>query len=186
MVETMATRRAALALLAILFVVGAALPAAAAPSRHGIPRVTITAEGQGTLISLLYGSGVTSHFHFLHAREPLDRIALADVDNDGYVDILAAPRDGGLMFWHNAGHGRFSRVAPPREAHTLRSRGPRITHSVKPDDEWQWGDERHDAAMPRAPDVTGDAPIAAVRVTTPVYIRPAPFRRFSGRAPPVF
>src|SRR5215471_10215537 len=105
MVESMATRRAALALLAIVFVVGAALPAFAKPRRHGIPRVTISADGAGTLIELLYGSGLTSHVHFLHAGEVLDQVALADIDNDGHMDILAAPREGGLMFWHNAGHG---------------------------------------------------------------------------------
>jgi len=107
------------------------------------------------------------------------------VDNDGYVDILAAPREGGLMFWHNAGHGHFSRVALSREKLTLVARGPGLTRAAKSDDGWQLGDDRHDPPMPRAPTASGDAPIAAVRVTTPVYLRPAPFRRFSGRAPPV-
>jgi hypothetical protein len=182
MVEIMAPRRAAFALLAILSVAAAAVPAAAAPRAHGTPRVTLSAEGDGTLIALQY---TPSHVHFLHAREPLERVALADIDNDGNVDILAAPRDGALMLWRNAGHGRFARAALPRGSTRLVARGPRITRFAEPDDGWQWGDDRHDAAMPRAPDAASDAPIAAVRVTTPVYLRPAPFRRFSGRAPPV-
>jgi hypothetical protein len=185
MVEIMATRRAALALMAILFVVGAASPSAAAPRRHGVPRVTITAEERGTLIALDYGSGTAAHVHFLHARETLERVALADIDNDGNIDILAAPRDGALMLWRNAGHGRFARAALPRATRRLVSRGPRIALVHKMDDGWQWGDDRHDAAMPRAPDAIGDVPIAPVRVTTPAYVRPASFPRFSGRAPPV-
>ena len=182
MVEIMATRRAALALLAAVLIAAAAVPAAAAPRAHGTPRVTISAEGGGTLIALHY---TTSHVHFLHASEPLERVALADIDNDGKIDILAAPRDGALMLWHNAGHGRFARTALPHDSQRVIARGPRITHGEAPDEGWQWGDDRHDAALPRAPDAAGDAPIAAVRVTTPVYVRPASFRRFSGRAPPV-
>ena len=185
MVEIMATRRAALALLAILFVAGAVVPAAAASRRHGLPRVTLSAEGRGTLIALDYSRGGAADVHFLHAREALERVALADVDNDGRIDILAAPRDGALMLWRNAGHGRFARAAVPRDTDRLVSHGPRIAHTGKMDDGWQWGDDRHDAAMPRAPDAAGDAPIAAVRASPPVYARPVPFRRFSGRAPPV-
>ena len=178
----MALRRAALALLAIVF--AAAAPAAAAP-RHGIPHVTLTAEGDGTLIALRFGTGASSHVHFLHAREALECVAMADVDNDGHLDLLAAPRDGTLMFWRNAGHGRFARAAIPRETPRLASRGPRIAHIEKTDDGGQWGDDRHEAAMPRAPDVIGDVPVFLVRVTTPDYLRPASFRRFSGRAPPI-
>jgi hypothetical protein len=181
MVETMATRVAPLALLAILFV-GGVVQAAAAPRAHGVPLVTMSAEGHGTLIALHYTG---SHVHFLHAREPLDRIALADIDHDGKVDIVAAPRDGVLMLWRNAGHGRFARATLPRDTQRLIARGPRITRVAQPDDGLQWGDDRHDAAMPRAPDAVADVPVAAVRLTTPVYVRPPSFRRFSGRAPPV-
>jgi len=181
----MALRRAALALMTILFVAGAALPSAAAPRRHGVPRVTLSTEATGTLIALRFGCGAASHVHFVHAREALDRVALADIDHDGAVDIVAAPHDGVLMFWHNAGHGRFSRIALPRDSTRIVARGPRIARVEKMDDGWQWGDDRHDAAMPRAPDVIGDAPIAPVRVASPVYVRPVSFRRFSGRAPPV-
>ena len=179
----MALRRAARALLAILFAAVAA-PAAAAP-HHGVPHVTISAEGPGTLIALRYGTGAASHVHFVHTGEALEHVALSDVDNDGDVDILAAPRDGAVMLWRNAGHGRFARAPVPRRAQPLVPSAPRITRTGETDDGWQSGDDQHDAAMPRAPDVTGEIPVAAVRVTTPVYVRPASFRRFCGRAPPV-
>src|SRR5262245_33982778 len=155
MVGFMALRAAVRALLAILSVAAAAIPAAAAP------------------------------VHFVHTPEAFERIALADVDRDGDVDIVAARRDGALVVWRNAGHGRFARVAPQRDAQHIVARESRITRVDDADDGWQWGDDRHDAAMPRAPAVAGDVPIAAVRATTPVYVRPSGFRRFSGRAPPV-
>jgi hypothetical protein len=182
MVGFMALRTAVRALLAIIVLAGGAVPAAAAPWGHGVPRVTITAEGPGTLIALRYGA---AHVHFVHTREALERVALADIDRDGHVDIVAAPRDGALMVWRNAGHGRFARIMLPRSTHRVVAREPRMTRLDKTDDGWQWGDERHDAALTRAPDVIGDVPVAAVRVTTPVYVRPVSFRRFSGRAPPV-
>ena len=187
----MATRRAALALLAILVIAGAAVPAVAAPHvpraprAHGVPRISFSAEGRGSVIVLHFGTDSAAHLHFLHAGEPLEHVALADLDTDGYVDVLAAPRDGALIIWHNTGHGRFARVALPHGSQRIVVRGPRIAHVEKMDDGWQWGDDRHDAALPRAPDVIGGVPIAPVRVTTPLYIRPASFRRFSGRAPPV-
>jgi FG-GAP-like repeat len=185
MVEIMAPRRVALALLVMLFAAVGVVPAAAAGGHHVIPHVTITDEGRGTLIALRYGSDLSGRTRFVHSREPLDRVALADIDNDGDVDILAAPRDGALMVWRNAGHGRFARTALPRQNHRIIARGPRITHVEKLDDGLQWGDDRHDAAMPRAPDVKGDVPIAPVRVTTPVYARPASLCLTCGRAPPV-
>ena len=181
MVTTMATRRAVLGLLAFGFLVGAAAPAAAAPRVHRVPVVTLSAEGAGTLISLRYGA---SHIHLVHARVALERVVLADVDYDGDVDILAAPRDGDLLVWHNAGNGRFARAALPRDAGRLVARGPSVGRLEQADDGWQPGDERYDAALPRAPDVVADVHVVTVRVTSPVYVRPASFRRFGGRAPP--
>src|SRR5215471_19523543 len=144
----MATRRCVIALMAMIFVAGAAASAAAMPRRHGVPHVTLSAEGRGTLIALSYGTGAAAHVHFLHALESLERVALADLDHDGHIDIVAAPRDGVLMFWHNVGHGRFARVALPPDAHPLSAHGVRIARVEKLDDGLQWGDDRHDAAMP--------------------------------------
>ena len=155
MVEFMALRAVVRALLAILSVAAGAAPAAAAP------------------------------VHFVRAAETLERIALLDIDRDGDVDIVAAPREGSLIVWRNAGHGRFARVVPPRQTHLVASRESRLTRLDEADDGWQWGDDGHDAAMPRAPDAVADVSIAAVRVTTPVYVRPSAFRRLGGRAPPV-
>jgi len=182
MVTTMATRRAVLGLFACVFFAGAAVPAAAAPRAHGVPRVTLSAEGAGTLISLRYGA---SHIHVVHAAVALERVAVADIDSDGDVDIVAAPRDGDLLVWHNAGRGRFARAVLPHGVRRLAARGPSIGRLEKTDDGWQLGDDRYDAAMPRAPDVVVDVHVVAVRITSPVYVRPASFRRSCGRAPPV-
>jgi hypothetical protein len=135
----MATRRAVLALLAIVFATRA-LPAAAAPRPHGVPRVTINSEGAGTLIALRSGA---ARVHFLHARAALSRAACLPI-----------------------------------------ARGPYFTRLVNEDEGWQGSDDGHDAAMPRAPAAVAVVPIASVRVTAPVYVRPASFRRFRGRAPP--
>lgn len=186
MVTIMATRRAALALLAILFVMGTALPASAGHRRHATPRVTITAEGPGTLIALRYTCGHVEHVRFVHAREPIERVALADLDNDGRLDIVAAPRDGALMVWHNAGNGRFAPVALPHGAQRISPRSPRFSRVGRADDGWQWGDDRYDAAMPRAPDVVAVVPVSLVRVSSFVPVRPVSLHRSFGRAPPVF
>jgi hypothetical protein len=180
-------RRAVLPALAILLLIGSVARVSAAsrpPHARRLPHVTVSAEGAGTLIAVTYLNGARLCVRLLHAREAIDRVALADIDNDGHVDILAAPRNGALVLWRNAGHGRFARAALPRGAPRLVTRGPRIARIAKMDDGWQWGDDRHDAALPRAPDVIGDVPIAAFRVTPPLYVRPVSFRRFSGRAPP--
>ena len=121
----MAAWRAGLALLAIVFVTHA-LPAAAAPRLHGVPRVT----------------------------------------------------------WRNAGHGRVARAALPRVSRQPIARGPYFARLAKGDEGWQWSDDGHDAVLPRASAPAAVVPIASVRVTVPVYVRPASFRRFCGRAPP--
>ena len=182
MVTGMATRRASLGLLAFVLLVCAAVPAAAAPRAHSVPRVTLSAEGAGTLISLRYGA---SHIHLVHARVALERVALADVDRDGDEDIVAVPREGVLLVWRNAGHGRFARDAAPGAGHRVLAQGPSIGLVRETEDAWQLGDDRYDAAMPRAPDLIADAPVFLVRVTSPVYVRPASFRRSCGRAPPL-
>src|SRR5262245_47014548 len=107
-------RRAVLPALAILLLISSVArvsAAARAPHARRLPRVTVSSEGAGTLIAVTYGSGPRAYVRLLHVREAIDRVALADVDNDGRLDVIAAPRSGALLLWRNAGHGRFSRAA---------------------------------------------------------------------------
>jgi hypothetical protein len=50
---------------------------------------------------------------------PIDALTVADVDNDGDLDIHASARDGQLVLWRNAGNGQFrlatAPAAPPRQ-----------------------------------------------------------------------
>jgi len=181
----MMARRPVLAVFTALVLAAAVVPAAAAPRGHSAPRVTITAEGPCTLISLRYGSGAGEHVRFVHAHTAIERVAVTDIDNDGDFDVVAARRDGALMLWRNAGHGRFALAVLPRDTHRLTTHGPRLSTREHPDEGWQWGDDGHDAAMPRAPDVIADLPAAPVRLAASAYARRAAFRRFSDRAPPV-
>src|SRR5262245_25333218 len=72
--------------------------AAAAPHRHqhasrperAIKSVTVEHDGLGTLIAIIF-NGSKHRTRFLHAHEPIDRVAVRDVDNDGDLDIVAAP-----------------------------------------------------------------------------------------------
>jgi hypothetical protein len=43
---------------------------------------------------------------------PIDALAVADVDNDGDLDILASVRNGQLVMWRDAGNG--TTVSRPR------------------------------------------------------------------------
>jgi hypothetical protein len=166
MVENMPVRRFAFAVLTALLVLAAAAPAAAATGR---------------------GGGVRRMLRLLRAQPAIERVAVRDVDNDGRLDIVAAPRQGGLMVWRNRGKGRFVPAAPTRAAYRLPARGPRfgrVHHCF--DESGQWDDERYDAAMPRAPGAGADVvPVSFVHPLAASDIRPASLRPSSGRAPPI-
>jgi VCBS repeat protein len=181
-------RRLVLPVLTVLLTIGAVVPAAAAPRRAArvrhIARVSVQAEGRGSVIAVTYATGPRQHVRFLHSSVAIDRVAVTDVDNDGQQDILAALHDGEVQLWRNQGAGRFSVATVPHDVHPVAERGPRFVRVKHGDDGWQWGDERYDAAMPRAPAVVVTGPVVFIRVSasfvTPrVSIRPA-----SGRAPP--
>jgi hypothetical protein len=180
-------RRLLLPALTVLLLAAAAQPVFAAGrhchrSRHA--RETVSARTYGSVIAVTYQRGASQRVHFLQLTEAIDRVAIRDVDNDGDLDIIAAPHDGRLLLWRNAGHGRFSLASLPR-GRRLASKGPRFERIQHRDDGWQWGVERYGAAMPRAPAVATVAPIAIVRVTPQVSLRSAPLPASSGRAPPL-
>ncbi len=160
------TRRPLFAVLALLLLAGSASPAFAARPPFG-------------------RAALQRQLHLLQSRAAFDGIAVTDVDNDGDLDILAAPHDGGLLLWRNAGRGRFALAALPANAHALPARGPRYIVVRAVHEAWQCGDDRYDAAMPRAPAVVSAVPVSIVRVSAFVPVRPISLRPSSGRAPPL-
>lgn len=174
------------ALTLLLFAV-AVQPASAAgrrchASRHA--RETVSARSFGSVIAVTFKRGASQRTHFLRTPALIDRVAVRDVDNDGDLDVLAAPRDGSLLLWRNAGHGRFLLATPPHDSR-LAANTPRVERIHHRDDGWQWGAERYDAAMPRAPAVATMARVAIVRLPHFVPAGPASQRSSSGRAPPL-
>ena len=164
------------ALTLLLFAV-AVQPASAAgrrchASRHA--RETVSARSFGSVIAVTFKRGASQRTHFLRTPALIDRVAVRDVDNDGDLDVLAAPRDGSLLLWRNAGHGRFLLAAPPHHSR-LAATSPRVERIH----------HRDDAAMPRAPAVATMARVAIVRLPHFVPAGPASQRSSSGRAPPL-
>jgi hypothetical protein len=171
--------------LAALLLVGAASPARAAHRHPPIKSITLTPDGSGTLIRITYAGRLRPITRILRSRDPIDALAVADVDNDGDLDILAAAHKGGLRLWRNAGRGRYELAGIPIAATSNRTgRGVRGGRTVLEDHPVQAGDERYDAAMPRAPALASDPcrlPPPAARERSFGAILPS----FSpGRAPP--
>jgi hypothetical protein len=180
-------RRLVLPVLTVMLLIGAVVPAFAG-SRRGthvrhISRVSVQADGRGSLIAVTYAAGPRQHVRFLHSNAAIDRVALTDVDNDGQQDILAALHDGEVQLWRNRG-GRFSLATLPHDVRPVPERGPRFGRVKQTDDGGQWGDDRYDAAMPRAPAITIAGPITFVRLSASLVDPRVSIRTPSGRAPP--
>ena len=147
-------------MLAALLLVCAAPARAAASALHrplAIRSITLTPWGSGTLIRITYAGRLRDHIRTIRSREAIETFAIADVDNDGDPDIVAAARTGALCLWRNAGRGRYE-LAPPltaRDPNHVRRR-VRVGRVRLADEPAQAGDERYDAAMPRAPAPASD------------------------------
>lgn len=180
-------RRLLLTALALLLLAVVASPASAESRRHASRHgdVTVSARSDGSVIVVTYIRGPSQRTRLLHAAAAIERVAVRDVDNDGDLDVLAAPREGRLLLWRNAGHGRFSLVSPPRTVHPLAPTGLRFERVHRQDDGWQWGAERYDVAVPRTPAVVTVARIAILRLPLFDPPRRASQRPSSGRAPPL-
>ena len=182
----MTSRRVLLAALAALFAVLGASPASAAPTpqrRHlPISAITLTPEGTGTLIRITY-RGPRPHTRILRSHEPIDALAVADVDNDGDLDILAARQGGGLVLWRNAGRGRYVvAMAPHRDS--LTPGGVAMRGVLETDEPMQSGDERCSAALPRAPAAAADPVETPHTARASSLVLSAFCSSAQGRAPP--
>ena len=146
--------------------------------------ITFSPFGSGTAIRITYAGRVRPLVRVIESADPIDALMVADVDNDGDLDILASARDGQLMLWRNAGNGQFRLATAP--LHRLVSApDARIGRCHHGDAPIQAGDDRYDAAMPRAPAVTAADPVPAPFAVNFVCV-PVPARqRPSGRAPPL-
>jgi VCBS repeat protein len=183
------SRQLQLAIAAALVVVGASRPAEAAPLRRHhrpISHVTLTPDGTGTLIRITYAGRARPHTRILGSHDPIDALAVADVDNDGDLDILAAQQGGDLVLWRNAGRGRFifAAAAPARRALTRRE--PAWRAVLDGNEPVQSGDERYSAAMPRASGAAADS-VETPHVARASSLVLSDFSACSqGRAPPSF
>jgi hypothetical protein len=148
-----------------------------------VSAITVAPHGHGSVIRIVYAGGVRPMVRIIESRDPIEALAVADVDNDGDLDILASAHDGALVMWRNAGHGRF-RLATAPERRIVKTADAVIGRCHHVDAPIQAGDDRYDAALPRAPAVAADAPVLAhflarfISVVVPIHQRP------SGRAPP--
>jgi hypothetical protein len=172
--------------LAVLAVVGAARSTEGAPGRRHRPisAITLTHEGSGSLIRIIYAGRLHSFTRILRSHEPLDAVAVTDVDDDGDQDIVAVREGGDLVLWRHGGRGRFVVVpaAPDRTPLTRRHaafRRVRATNAPV-----QSGDERCSAAMARAPDTFADLIETPYAVRASSLILSASGACSQGRAPP--
>ncbi|HEY2432501.1 MAG TPA: VCBS repeat-containing protein [Vicinamibacterales bacterium] len=174
--------------MTVLLIVSAVLPASAATRRASrvrhIARVSVQREGRGSIIAVTYRSGPRLHIRFLHSATAIDRVALSDADYDGRQDILALPYDGRLQLWRNVGQGRFVLASLPGGIRLVAERGPRYLRYGSGDEASQWGDERYDAAMPRAPAAATVLPVALLTVSAPASAPLVSVPSRPGRAPP--
>jgi hypothetical protein len=179
-------RRLLPALAAAVLLTGAARPVEAAPRARlcrPIKAITLMPEGAGTLIRITYGGHARVVTRVIRSAEPLDALAVADVDNDGDLDIVAAREGGGLVVWHNAGHGRFV-FAVAAARHGLSRRETAVREVVDTTAPAQSSDERCSAAMARAPDALID-PVEIPHLARASSILLSAFSACSqGRAPP--
>lgn len=167
-------------------VVGMSAPASAADTTHASRRVksiTLSPDGPGTLILITYVGRTQPHLRIIRSREAIDALAISDIDDDGDPDILALARAGHLVMWRNAGHGDY-RLATPPVRRMLSATGATVGRCHHVQAPIQAGDDRYDAAMPRAPTLGLSSPVFAFFPSGSPSVLVSVRQRPSGRAPP--
>jgi hypothetical protein len=170
-----------------VWVIGATAASAgtldAARHHRRVSAITFTSSAHGTLIRITYVGRTRPFVRIIESRDAIDALAVTDVDNDGDLDIVASARDAGLVMWRNGGKGHF-RLATVPQRRIVNRPGAKLGRCLHADAPIQAGDDRYDAAMPRAPTAAADDPVlaqfAARFISIPVPVRQRP----SGRAPP--
>ena len=171
-------------LLGILLVATAATADARHLHKHrgrSIDSITLTPDGRGSLISVTFAGRARPRV--LHSPEPISAYALADVDDDGNLDIVTTSGGTQLLIWRNAGRGHFVLAAPSgaRASRPVRS-GLRPVTRV--DEGPVAAEDRYDVAMPRAPAAREVDPVVAVPAFAVSLPAATPSVQWSGRAPP--
>lgn len=156
---------------------------AAAHSHHErrIHSVTLSPDGGGTLIAIRFVDRARPRL--LHLAEPVDALAVRDVDNDGDLDILTASNTRGLVLWRNAGRGHFELAGRPSK------RPPRpplrtVRHRTAVNDGPAASDDRCGAAAPRGPCAIPPAPASHVAFHPTIFRSALVLHPRYGRAPP--
>lgn len=116
----MTSLRRAVTLLALLVLLPQGVARAASLSvdlNHDgrLYQVSVGERGRSVLVSRAGPSPVVA---MLSTRAPVLNIVAADVDRDGYLDIVATTTHG-LHLWINNGHGRFVSHRPRRHRTTV-------------------------------------------------------------------
>jgi hypothetical protein len=156
-----------------------------AEARHRHERrihsITLRPDGAGSVISVTFTGRARPRL--LRMPEPVVALALADVDNDGELDILVTSNRQGLLLWRNAGRGHFVLAGLPSRK-PLGGTNAGLQHLTHSDEGLATPDDRYDAAMPRAPTSEAAHTVAAVLPSTAAFRTATVSARTPGRAPP--
>jgi VCBS repeat protein len=147
-----------------------------------ITKVHVSSDGNGSQIAVeLLGR---AKVRLLRADDEIGALAVADVDNDGDLDIVVASVHHGLLVWRNSGRGRFVLAAMPKGRAPHAGTGPGVRAKRRAEDAIQFGDDRFTAVLPRAPTSTSWLFIFEYPLfpSPPLVISDRP--RPQGRAPP--
>lgn len=180
----MASRRLiALSLVALFASVrGAAADGWAGAANLRIVSVRLADDGAGSSVAVKFAGALRAPV--LRVRERLASIALADVDADGDLDILAASVRAGVLLWRNAGRGRFVLARLPKARDALSAR-PRVSARRRAAAHEEPGEGAGDPAVLRT-DIAGDPLVPRSFFTVESFSPLTPDRVApSGRAPPV-
>jgi hypothetical protein len=171
----------------VLVLVAATAPPASAGPRHKcgkIAAIHVSPEGSGSRISV----ELRGHRHRVSVLVVDDRIsayAVADVDNNGHLDILAASEHHGLLLWRNAGRGRFVLATRTQGRVQHPGTGPGVRATGLAEDAIQFSDNRYTAVLPRAPASAAWVFFSQYPLLLPPSIGAFNHPRPLGRAPPM-